>query len=743
MTSEDIADKVKKEVLDTYPQDGINIVIPAPDDYAFQLTSTSNELSALHESNFTGMSILDLNECESLLKQRYNISENSTLIVLKYEKLTNIGSEKSIQYEIYNPNDFSLLNLSICQNTDIDIAIPIDFEKEIENLYYSLKEEGYDLFDRNSRFYLDICTPFQAENGADVLLADRLHYFFSKVMNLTICPSNCQFSFFSIENKYLSCQCDIDNDSIDLVNREKYIGKLLYNLSDYKLRYTSYKTMKCYKLVFSLKHFIKNFGSIILLFLLIAYISFFIYFLIKDISPLKTAISKIIFDDNNVDNKVTPKVSPFFDIRPSDTKSAKTTKSKKSAKTTKSTKSTKSSRSKFKQKKALSTKGDNPPRRSLKNTLKINFGNKDRLVENKILAFNMRKTNNLNSDNNNNNLITNQIKESIIKEEEVVETKTNNITTNIIKKTYDNNNNNEKTIKIDATGTRSFYINIGSKMKLKPKKDNSDGDVKSERTRKNKPRKVKFKEVLESSSSMIEDHMPVKEEVILDDYELNHLGYLAAVKLDKRNCCKMYYSLLKRDQNIMFTCFAFNDYNLFYVKMAKFIFVIANLMAMNAFLFADKSFHKLFISGVHYYFSYQVLQISLSVIITYVAEVILCFLTFTDKYIYEIKTFHKNENNTNKIFKILKFVRNKLIVFYVVDLTILLFYWYFISAFCAVYPATQKFYLLDCTISFLAFSIIPFIVYAVMTLIRFISLKDVNKKRFKCLYKVSQTFPLF
>ena len=285
-------------------------------------------------------------------------------------------------------------------------------------------------------------------------------------------------------------------------------------------------------------------------------------------------------------------------------------------------------------------------------------------------------------------------------------------------------------------------FNIGSSMKLKPK-ENSE-DAKSEKTKKNrnKIRQVKFKEILESNSSMIENQMPKIEEE-LDDYELNHLKYLAALKLDKRNCCQIYCSLLKRDQNIMYTCITCNDYNLLYVKAAKFIFVLATLMAMNAFLFADKSFHKLFMSGVHYYFSYQVLQMSLSIIITYVVEVILCYVTFTDRYIYEIKSFHKNENNLDKTFKILKFVRNKILGFFIVALVILLFYWYFISAFCAVYPNTQKIYLIDCTISFAVFSIIPFFVYAISTLLRVISLKDINKKRFKCLYKAGQTFPIF
>ena len=312
MTKNDIESKVKNEVLDTYPQDGKNIVIPAPDNYAFQLTSTSNEMrtsqtNQLLEDN--KMSVINLNDCERLLKEQNNITENESLIILKYEKLTGIASEKSIQYEVYSP-DYKQLDLSICNDSDIDIAIPIDVDKETENLYNDLKEEGYDLFDRYGKFYIDICTPFQAENGADVLLVDRLHYFFSKIANLTTCPSNCQYSNFSIDTKYLSCQCEVNNENIDLVNSEKYLGKLLYNLTEYILKYTSYKTMKCYKLVFNYNHFIKNGGSIILLGVFIIFIISLVIFAIKGLSSLKLAISKILFNQQVVDNKLNPVIEP-------------------------------------------------------------------------------------------------------------------------------------------------------------------------------------------------------------------------------------------------------------------------------------------------------------------------------------------------------------------------------------------------------------------------------------------------
>ena len=198
MTSNDIINKIKNELLDTYPQNGINLVIPSKDNYAFQLTTSSNELNSLNEDNQNGMSIINFGACENLLKQCYGIAKNISLIILKFEKLTGIGSEKRIQYEVYNPNNYQILNLSICDNVDIDISIPINIDNTIKTLYDNLQKEGYDLFDINNKFYTDICTPFQAENGADILLIDRLYYFYNKMVNIIICPSNCHFHLFQL-----------------------------------------------------------------------------------------------------------------------------------------------------------------------------------------------------------------------------------------------------------------------------------------------------------------------------------------------------------------------------------------------------------------------------------------------------------------------------------------------------------------------------------------------------------------
>ena len=60
--------------------------------------------------------------------------------------------------------------------------------------------------------------------------------------------------------------------------------------------------MRCYNLVFNFKIFCRNYGSIITLIFFIIYVVFMIYFILKDITPIKVSISKLVFEEQLKDN---------------------------------------------------------------------------------------------------------------------------------------------------------------------------------------------------------------------------------------------------------------------------------------------------------------------------------------------------------------------------------------------------------------------------------------------------------
>ena len=227
------------------------------------------------------------------------------------------------------------------------------------------------------------------------------------------------------------------------------------------------------------------------------------------------------------------------------------------------------------------------------------------------------------------------------------------------------------------------------------------------------------------------------------DYELNQLKYEQAIELDKRNFCKIYWSLIKRNELFLLTFVSWNDYNLFYIKIEKFIVIILTIMTLNCFLFPDKSIHNFFLNGVKYDFVQQILPIILSFIISYIFEILIYYLSMTDRYIYEVKALPKIDGIKNKAISILRGMRMKLMAFYIGGTFFSIFYWYVISAFCAVYINTQIIYIIDCVISFVIFLIVPFIVYFIIALLRIFSLKSNIDKKLKWLYELIRIFPIF
>ena len=134
-------------------------------------------------------------------------------------------------------------------------------------------------------------------------------------------------------------------------------------------------------------------------------------------------------------------------------------------------------------------------------------------------------------------------------------------------------------------------------------------------------------------------------------------------------------------------------------------------MAMNVLFFSDDSMHKIYLNYGKYDFVQQIPQILYSTAISQLLEVFLCFLSLTDKYFYQIKSLKNDKHIKEQILRIFKCVRIKLIIFFVFTFILFTFYWYFVSAFCAVYQNTQIAFIKDSVSSFLTGLLYTFVLY--------------------------------
>ena len=220
-----------------------------------------------------------------------------------------------------------------------------------------------------------------------------------------------------------------------------------------------------------------------------------------------------------------------------------------------------------------------------------------------------------------------------------------------------------------------------------------------------------------------------------NDYELNSLAYKEALEKDKRTYLQYYFSLLKIKHLLIFTFYTKTDYNSRIIKIILFFFSFSLYLTINVLFFNDSTMHKIYEEKGNVNFIYYIPQILYSTIISAVISFIIKYLSLSEKNIIEIKTTKKNKSE--KAAKILKCLKIKFVIFYILCFILLLFFWYYLSCFCVIYINTQIPLIKDTITSFGLSLLYPFGINLIPGIFRISSLKESNKDR-ELMYKFSQ-----
>ena len=219
-------------------------------------------------------------------------------------------------------------------------------------------------------------------------------------------------------------------------------------------------------------------------------------------------------------------------------------------------------------------------------------------------------------------------------------------------------------------------------------------------------------------------------------YELNNLPYEDAKLYDKRTFFQYYISLIKTKHILMFSFFYSKDYNSRIIKIYLFLFSFAMHCTVNALFFNDSTLHKIYEDGGAFNFIYQIPQIIYSSILSVVLNIILKSLALSEKAVLGIKNENKNSLD-QRASEVLKCLFYKFIAFFIISFLFLLFFWYYLASFCAVYINTQLHLLKDSLISFGLSMLYPFAIYLLPCIFRIPALRN-NKKNKEIIYNFSK-----
>ena len=549
----------------------------------------------------------------------------------------------------------------------------------------------------------------------------------------------------------MKCECNIvNNEKIEIKEPKKVTAKSIANSFYDVLKYLNYKVLRCYKLVFRGVTFTKNVGSILTYLYFIGFILTFVFFCYKKFAYLNEEFEKLFENYENSENMDKDKSKDKdIDKEKNNDKDINKDKDIEKENNIEKDKDIENDKNIDKDKdmnnnKDMSKDIDNDIIKDFPVIFEGKKENKEKII------FEDIKKDNLKSNNDNEK----QVKNKIIKND-----KKGKIDNRYNKKvTIDKNKNNSK-----KSESIKESNNDRSKIKLLNNKVNKNIIInkltilddeplsvdpinrKMEEIKEEEEVKEKVEEKIEEKKEYNIEIKPKKEikkkEELLSDYELNDLEYLDAIELDKRNFLKIYFYYLKREHLIFFTFFNPNDFNLFSIKLSKIFLSICTYMAFNVFFFSDESMHNVYTSGGEHDFFGQLAQMIYSTIIGQLLQIFINYLTMTDIQYYQLKELLKEQNlNKNQNIRIMKIIKYKIIIFYSFTFLLFMFFWYLISAFCAVYENTQIIFVTDSLTSFSMEQLYPFILYLIPAGLRLLSLR---RKNLKFVYCLSDKIPFF
>ena len=270
-------DNVHKEFQKTLINEFSNISLKNGDDYIvpagniiYTVTNTQNQKNNINENVTT----IDLGLCEDKLKQKYNISKNDSLYILKMDVL--VEHIIKIEYEVYynfSYNNYTKLDLDVCKDIKIDISIPKD-----------IPFNKIDKYNKSSGFYNDICYTLTSESGTDKSLKDRKDEY--KKNNLSVCEEDCDFTQYNNSAKKAICSCNIKANLPAITEIKLDKNKLFSNFKDIR-NIGNFKMLKCIKLLFNKNNIFKNSANYMLIILFVLSIVSIIAFKFYDYKKIK------------------------------------------------------------------------------------------------------------------------------------------------------------------------------------------------------------------------------------------------------------------------------------------------------------------------------------------------------------------------------------------------------------------------------------------------------------------------
>ena len=183
------------------------------------------------------------------------------------------------------------------------------------------------------------------------------------------------------------------------------------------------------------------------------------------------------------------------------------------------------------------------------------------------------------------------------------------------------------------------------------------------------------------------------------------------------------------------------DYNSKIIKIDLFLISFTLFFSVNVLFFNDDTMHKIYEDKGSFDLLYQLPQIVYSSMISYIFKFLLDLLALSEGLILKLKSNKTTKGLDKRIDSLKTNLKIKFAFYFIISTIFLLFFWYYVSIFCAVYANTQIHLIKDTVISYILSLISPFFTYLIPGLCRIPALSNRKRNRV-CLYNFSKVLQI-
>ena len=220
--------------------------------FSYEINSDFNELNKI----YTNTTIIDLNQnIINHILNHYNLNKENDeihLVINDYPSNNSklVTSDYDFKFILNNGSELDLTEIKL--DLYAEVFVPIrNLTLSHYNYFEYFDNQGFDIYDKNSNFYHDLCLSSYLYNN-DLTLNDRKLEIYPNEINL--CKANCEYKGINKNNKKIICYCNLKANNNDYYTNEDNNFVINKNeiFFDYLINSFNYKIFKCYNLVFDL-----------------------------------------------------------------------------------------------------------------------------------------------------------------------------------------------------------------------------------------------------------------------------------------------------------------------------------------------------------------------------------------------------------------------------------------------------------------------------------------------------------